>query len=115
MDYIILSITLLAIGIYGLLTQRHMLKILVSIELVATGASINFVLLTSGINKSLGEAFLVLAFSTDTCVAAIILALLVVISKKYGTLDIGELVKLEKSKETDIAIEDSEETKEAGN
>jgi NADH-quinone oxidoreductase subunit K len=87
--------TLLAIGIYGLLTKRHLLKILISIELIATAASMNFVLLASSLNKALGEAFLTLAFSTDTCVTAIVLALFVIVSKKYGTCDIRELAKLE--------------------
>ncbi len=96
MDYVILSVTMLAIGIYGLLTQRHLLKVLVSVELIATAASMNFVLLASSLDRPLGEAFLILAFSTDTCVTAIVLALLVIVSKKYGTCDIRELVKLER-------------------
>jgi NADH:ubiquinone oxidoreductase subunit K len=96
MDYVILSMTLLAIGIYGLLTKPHLLKVLISIELMATAASMNFVLLASPLNKTLGEAFLILAFSTDTCVTAIVLALLVVVSKKYGTADIRKLVKLDR-------------------
>jgi NADH:ubiquinone oxidoreductase subunit K len=96
MDYIILSMTLLTIGIYGLLTKRHLLKILISVELIATAASMNFVLLASSLNKALGEAFLILAFSTDTCVTGIVLALLVIASKKYGTCDIRKLAKLER-------------------
>ena len=95
MDYVILSMTLLAIGIYGLLTKRHLLKILISVELIATAASMNFVLLASSVNKALGEAFLILAFSTDTCVTGIVVALLVIAAKKYGTCDIRELAKLE--------------------
>lgn len=95
MDYIILSMTLLAIGIYGLLTKHHLLKILISIELIATAASMNFVLLASSLDKALGEAFLILAFSTDTCVTAIVLALFVVVSKKYGTYDIRKIAKIE--------------------
>jgi NADH:ubiquinone oxidoreductase subunit K len=96
MDYIILSMTLLTIGIYGLLTKRHLLKILISVELIATAASMNFVLLASSLNKALGEAFLILVFSTDTCVTGIVLALLVIASKKYGTCDIRKLAKLER-------------------
>jgi len=95
MDYVILSMTLLAIGIYGMLTKRHLLKVLISVELIATAASMNFVLIASSLNKALGEAFLILAFSTDTCVTGIILALLVIASKKYGTCDIRKLAKLD--------------------
>lgn len=94
MDYVLLSLTLLAIGIYGLITKPHLLKVLISIELIATAASMNFVLLSSQLDKALGEALLILAFSTDTCVTAVVLALLVTVSKKYGTGDIRKLAKL---------------------
>lgn len=94
-NYVILSMTLLAIGIYGLLTRHHLLKVLISIELIATAASMNFVLLASSLNKAMGEAFLILAFSTDTSVTGIVLALLITVSKKYGTSDIRKLAELE--------------------
>jgi NADH:ubiquinone oxidoreductase subunit K len=109
MDYVILSVTLLAIGIYGLLTKRHLLKVLISIELIAMAASMNFVLLASSLDRALGETFLILAFSTDTCVTAIILGLLIIVSKKYGTCDISKLTELEHDKT--IEDEKNDDTK----
>jgi NADH:ubiquinone oxidoreductase subunit K len=97
MDYVILSMALLAIGVYGLLTKRHLLKVFISIELIATAATLNFVMLTSSASQGVGQAILILAFSTDTAVSSVILALLVLASKKYGTTDISKLVKLGKS------------------
>jgi NADH-quinone oxidoreductase subunit K len=102
MDYIILSIILLGIGVYGLLTKRHLLKIFISVELIAIAATLNFVMLAG---QQLGEAFLILAFSTDTAVSAVILALLVIVSKKYGTSDINEIVKMEREKENEVEID----------
>ena len=98
MDFVVLSFIMLAIGIYGLLTKRHLLKVFVSVELIATAATLNFVMLAAPLGKGLGEAFLILAFSTDTAVSAVILALLVVVHKKYGTSDIGALLKMEQDK-----------------
>lgn len=100
-DYVVLSMTLLAIGIYGLLTRRHILKILVSIELIATAASMNFILLSSSLNRAVGEAFLILAFSTDTCVTSVVLALLILIAKKYGRVDIRRLAEVEWQEKTE--------------
>jgi len=100
MDYVILSVTLLAIGIYCLLTKRHLLKVLISIELIAMAASMNFVLLASSLDRALGETFLILAFSADTCVTAIVLALLVIVSKKYGTYGIRKLVEIEQTEKS---------------
>jgi NADH:ubiquinone oxidoreductase subunit K len=101
MDYVILSLILLGIGVYGLLTKRHLLKVFVSVELIATAATMNFVLLVPSLGKGLGEAFLMLAFATDTCVSGVILALLVIVHKKYRTSDIGDLVKIEENKKDD--------------
>lgn len=102
MDFVILSLTLLLIGIYGLLTRRDLLKVFISVELIALGATLNFVMLASSMSVGLGEAFLVLAFSTDTAVSGVILALLVIVSRKYGTRDIGELMRLSQEEETEV-------------
>ena len=98
MDFVILSLTMIAIGIYGLLTKRHLLKVVVSVELITMGATLNFVMLASSLGKNLGQAFLILAFSTDTAVSGVILALLVIACKKYGTSDIDEIMKMEQGK-----------------
>jgi NADH:ubiquinone oxidoreductase subunit K len=106
LDYVILSMVMLAIGVYGLLTKRHLVKLFISIELIATAATLNFVML--GMNGlGVSQAFLILAFSTDTAVSAVILALLVVVSKKYGTSDISKIVP-------SVETEKTEEGKEAG-
>ncbi len=102
MDFVILSLIMLAIGIYGLLTKRHLLKVFVSVELIATAATLNFVMLAASTGIGVGEAFLVLAFSTDTAVSAVILALLVFVHRKYGISDISELAKISEPKEEDV-------------
>lgn len=101
MDFVILSIAMLAVGIYGLLTKRQLLKVFISIELVATAATLNFVMLSSALSKDIGQVMMILAFSTDTAVSSVILALLVIASKKYGTSDISKLIRRENSIEED--------------
>ncbi len=91
MDFVILSLVMLAIGIYGLLTNRQLLKVFISIELIATAATLNFVMLVAA-PAGLSEALLILAFSVDTAVSAVILALLVIVSKRYGTSDISKIM-----------------------
>jgi NADH-quinone oxidoreductase subunit K len=94
MDYLILSMVLMAIGVYGLLTKYRFLKMVVSIEILAIAATMNFVLLVSAAGIRLGESLLILAFSTDICVSSIVVALLVIVSRKYGTTDIRELARI---------------------
>jgi NADH:ubiquinone oxidoreductase subunit K len=99
MDFVILSLVMLAVGIYGLLTNRQLLKVFISVELIATAATLNFVILASAAGVGLGEAFLILAFSTDTAISGVILALLVIVAKKYGTSDISKIVQLIQDKD----------------
>ena len=94
MEYIILSMTLLAIGIYGLTTKYNMIKLLISIEMITAAASMNFVIFASLLNDTLGQAFMILALSVDTCMTAVALAIAVVIYRKLGAVDITELSKL---------------------
>jgi NADH:ubiquinone oxidoreductase subunit K len=98
MDFVILALVMLSVGIYGLLTNRQLLKVFISIELIATAATLNFVMLAPSMGIGLGQAFLILAFSTDTAVSAVILALLVIVSKRYGTSDIGKIIQLMQQK-----------------
>ncbi len=94
MDFVILSLVMLAIGIYGLLTNRQLIKVFISVELIATAATLNFVMLASSMGVGLGQAFLILAFSTDTAVSGVILGLLVIVSKKYGTSDMSKIIQM---------------------
>ncbi|MCL2288445.1 MAG: NADH-quinone oxidoreductase subunit K [Candidatus Bathyarchaeota archaeon] len=106
MNFIILSIILLSIGIYGLLTKRNLIKIFISLELIAIAATMNFVLFA--VSHGIGEALLILAFSTETAASAVILAVLVILSKKYGITDIDKIPKLIRKKEVNIDKEKEE-------
>jgi NADH-quinone oxidoreductase subunit K len=104
MDFVILSLVMLAIGIYGLLTNRQLLKVFISIELIATAATLNFVMLTSSLG--LGQALMILAFSVDTAVSAVILALLVIVSKRYGTSDLSKIIqKMQEKEESEVEVQ----------
>ena len=94
MDYLILSVTLLAIGIYGLVTKHDLIKVLISIELITVAASMNFVVFASLMNDSLGQTFMILALSVDSCVTAVALALAVIVYRKLKILDVTELSEL---------------------
>jgi NADH:ubiquinone oxidoreductase subunit K len=92
---------MMAIGIYGLLTNRQLLKVFISVELIATAATLNFVMLVPSIGEGLGQAFLILAFSTDTAVSAVVLALLVIVTKRYGTSNINEILKMQEKQDSE--------------
>jgi NADH:ubiquinone oxidoreductase subunit K len=94
---------MLAIGIYGLLTNRQLLKVFISIEMIAIAATLNFVMLASP--NGLSQALLIIAFSVDTAVSAVILALLVIVSKRYGTGDLSKIISKQETEESEDEVQ----------
>jgi NADH:ubiquinone oxidoreductase subunit K len=104
-DYIILSVTILAIGIVGLVTKHDLIKMLIAIEMITAAATMNFVVFGSLMNDSLGQAFSILALSVDACVTAVALALAITIFKKLNIRDVRDLS--EQTEEETPTVEDS--------
>ena len=109
MDYIILSVTLLAIGIVGLVTKHDLIKMLIAIEMITAAATMNFVVFGSLMQDSMGQAFSILALSVDACVTAVALALAISIYKQLNIRDFRDLseMKEESSEEENQTVEEN--------
>ena len=108
MDYIILSVTILAIGIVGLVTKHDLIKMLIAIEMITAAATMNFVVFGSLMQDSMGQAFSILALSVDACVTAVALALAISIYKQLNIRDVRDLseMKEESSEEENQTVEE---------
>jgi NADH:ubiquinone oxidoreductase subunit K len=108
-DYIILSVTLLAIGIVGLVTKHDLIKMLIAIEMITAAATMNFVVFGSLMQDSMGQAFSILALSVDACVTAVALALAISIYKQLNIRDFRDLseMKEESSEEENQTVEEN--------
>lgn len=91
MDFVILSLTLLAVGVYGLITKRSGLKLLISLELIAAAACINFVGFAAAVQDTLGQALMILAISVDTCIAGVVLVVLMALHRVHSISDLSQL------------------------
>ena len=92
---LIAVIALLAVGVYGLLAVRNMIKVIVALQILAKGAMLALVLggyLTGQAN--LGQSIALTVIVADTIVAVIGLSLAVQIRRYVGTLDIEALTTL---------------------
>jgi len=108
-DYIILSVTILGIGIVGLVTKNDLIKMLIAVEMITAAATMNFVVFGSLMEDSLGQAFSILALSVDACVTAVALALAIAIYKKLNIRDVRELseIKEQPSQEENQMVEEN--------
>ena len=88
-------LVLLGIALYGLLTLRNLLQIVVGLQLLVKAAVLALVVAgkQSG-QMALGQSLAVTVIVADTIVAVIGLALAVQIKQRLGTLDVQALAKL---------------------
>jgi NADH:ubiquinone oxidoreductase subunit K len=109
LDYVILSVTILAIGIVGLVTKHDLIKMLIAVEMITAAATMNFVVFGSLMENSLGQAFSILALSVDACVTAVALAFAIAVFKKLNIRDVRELSELkeEPSQEENQLMEEN--------
>jgi multisubunit Na+/H+ antiporter MnhC subunit len=79
---------LVAIGIYGLLIQRNLIKIVVSLQVFAKGTIL--VMVTAGGvsgKPALGQSLAMTVIVADTIVTVMALALAIQVKRWCGTLD----------------------------
>lgn len=86
---------LLAIGLYGLLIVRNLIKVVVTLQLLLKGAML--ALIAAGQiagDAELGQSLALTVIVADTIVAVVALALAVQVRRHFGTLDVRALTTL---------------------
>lgn len=90
-----LMIALLAIGLYGLLVTRNLLKTLMALQLMSKAAILAFVIAGRANGQvNLGQSLAITVIVADTVVAVIGLTLAVQVQRRCGTLDLKQLSQL---------------------
>lgn len=92
---LIVVLSLVGIGFYGLMISRNLIKVVVALQVMVKGAMLALVLggLMSG-QVTLGQTLALTVIVADTIVAVIALALAVQVRRRFGTLDIKALSRL---------------------
>ena len=85
-------VALLAVGLYGLLVLRNLVKALIALQLMAKGAILAFVLAGRAAGQpELGQSLAVTVIVADTAMAVVGLALAVAVRRRFGTLDLRSI------------------------
>ena len=86
-----LSVLILGLGLYGILRQRSMLRILLATELILNAAMINFVAFSmyhSPVSLS-GQIFVIVIIGIAAAELLIGMVLLMELYKEVGTIDVS--------------------------
>ncbi|MEW6400586.1 MAG: NADH-quinone oxidoreductase subunit K [Chloroflexota bacterium] len=88
-------VLLLAVGFYGLLITRNLIKIVLVLQILVKAVVVALVLAGkhSG-NLGLGQSLAATVIVADTVVAVVALALAVQVRRRAGTLDIARISSL---------------------
>jgi len=86
--YILLAAALFAVGIYGLLTRRHLIGVLLSVELMANAANLSFVAFGRFRGGAAGQTFALFGIALTVAEVAIGLALVILLHRTYGETNI---------------------------
>jgi NADH:ubiquinone oxidoreductase subunit K len=88
-------IGLLGIGLYGLLFSRHLIKLVVALQILVKAAVLGLVLAGSASGRmQMAQSLAITVIVADTVVAVIGLALAVQVRRHLGTLDVRDLSQL---------------------
>jgi NADH-quinone oxidoreductase subunit K len=93
-DYMILSVTLFAIGLAGFVLRRNIIVMFMSAELMLNAVNLNFVGFSAEWANSTGETFAVFVIAVAAAEAAIGLALLMLLFRARSTVSSGDWRKL---------------------
>lgn len=94
--YLVLGALLFGMGIYGLVTRRTLIGMLIAAELILAGASVNFMAFNrfTAPDPVVGQIFTLFIMAIAAAEAAIGLSIVVAIYRNYKSIDTEDLVEL---------------------
>jgi NADH:ubiquinone oxidoreductase subunit K len=94
--YLVIAAFLFGAGIYGLLQRRTLIGMLISAELVLSGASLNFMAFNRFLapDQTVGKIFTLFIMGIAAAEAAIALSIILAVYRNYKSIDTEDLVDL---------------------
>ena len=87
----LVAAALFAAGVFGVLSRRNLLIILMSVELMLLAVNINLVAFSTALNDLVGQVFAMFVLTVAAAEAAIGLAILVVYFRNRGTIAVEDI------------------------
>ena len=94
--YLVPSIIMLVCGIYGFMTRKNLIAILISLELMLNSADLNFVIFNRYLfpGSMEGMVFTLFAIALAAAETAIAIAIIINIYRAVGNTDINEVKQM---------------------
>ena len=89
--YLIVSTLLFLIGVFGVLTRRNIIGILMSIELMMNAVNINLIAFSDHFQHVTGQIFAIFVITVAAAEAAVGLGIVIAMFKNKETMNINEI------------------------
>jgi NADH:ubiquinone oxidoreductase subunit K len=89
--YLLLSSILFTIGLYGLVTQRSGIKLMMCVELLLNSANINLVAFSAYLPNVNGQVFALFSIALAAAEAGVGFAILITLYRLYGTINLDNI------------------------
>ena len=83
---LLVSHALFCLGVYGILTRRNAIGLLLAVELILNAAALNFVLFSRAFGHAEAQAFALFIIALAACEAVVGLAIVISLSRHAGTV-----------------------------
>jgi len=88
--YVVLSAAVFCIGLFGILTRRNALMILMSVELMLNAANINLVAFANQWGNLTGQTFALFTIALAAAEVAVGLGIILVLYRNFDGIDVTE-------------------------
>jgi len=94
--YLVLGAILFAIGVYGMVRRRTFIGMLISAELILSGASVNFMAFNrfSAPTQATGQIFTLFIMAIAAAEAAITLSIVIAVYRNYKSINAEDISDL---------------------
>ncbi|MDP6852325.1 MAG: NADH-quinone oxidoreductase subunit NuoK [Candidatus Marinimicrobia bacterium] len=91
-SYLVIAAVLFALGIYGVITRKNAVAILMGIELILNSANINFIAFNrfGGMETLDGHVFSIFVIVLAAAEAAVALAIVINLFKNIGSVNVDD-------------------------
>ncbi len=89
--FLVLSMLLFSIGVYGVLARQNAVLVLLSIELMLNAVNINLVAFSTFLNNAAGQVFALFVIAVAAAEVGVGLAIVILIYRNRASVDVDDM------------------------
>src|ERR671910_1979279 len=93
-EYIVVSLILISIGVYGIVVKRNAIRMIFSIEIIANAANLNLIAFSRHVHNVEGQVFALFSIAIAAAEVAVALGIIIIAYRLYKEIDVHEFRSL---------------------